>query len=339
MTSKFKLANAPDDQPIAFDLTNNKLYLDIDSSDDESAIPLDSAFSVAQMNGTVQQARPQWLLDFFAQMGDYVKQADSNAEIDNKTGMLILDPKIPKDGLRKVCEHLAWLYEAQYRQNKEILLWIGEIILDFMARDHKRGMSMEEAIEELGLLDRQNGVKWKLKTLARWPVVIQRIPPAIRQLPIPPTYLSEAALFAHPEDPVEKVKFSNARDAMLVAVAEKPNSWSRAKFVACMKELQDHFGMERTRNEGVASLQERLIAYYRLQREAERSGDMTAYYANVGLDRTEAAAWIINIESELQNRGRLAIDPKDAIPRGDGLTQSARDRIARIAAKRKGGNR
>jgi hypothetical protein len=335
----FKLANAPEDQPLAFDLRENKLYLDPstrgseDPEDQEKIIPLDATHSVAQMKSTLTHSRPQWLKDFFKSMGDYVSQASGGATIDPGTGALTLDAAMPRTQLKKVVEHLAWLYEAQYRQNKEILLWIGEVILDYMARD-TRDLTIEEAIEELGLLDRNNGVKWKLKTLARWPIVVQRIPAPIRQLPIPPTYLSEAALFAQPEDPDDKVKFGNARDAMLVAVAEKPDSWSRARFVNCMKELQDQFGMERQRNEGIAALQERLIAYYRLRWEANLSGDPQAFYKNNNIPPKEIASWIYNIECELISRGKMAEIATNHVPRGDGLTATARERALKMQTKK-----
>ena len=327
----FRLANAPEEQPLAFDLREGKLYTDKHQDDEDSIIDLDKAHSVAQMRSTLNQSRPKWLKEFFEQMNGYVSQASDKAEIDSETGQLSLHPDMTKSKLKEVCGNLAWLYEAQYRQNKEILLWIGELILDYMARA-VTDMTIEEAIEELGLLDRSNGVKWKLKTLARWPVVVQRIPAPIRQLPIPPTYLSEAALFAQPDDVEDKIKFNNSRDAMLVAVSEKPDVWSRSKFVACMKELQDHFGMERSRNEGVSQLQERLIAYYRLQREAEGTNDIGAFYGNIGLDRKDVSQWIYNIEAALVDRNRMTASPTDQIPRGDGLTQTARERVMKTSA-------
>ena len=190
-------------------------------------------------------------------------------------------------------------------------------------------VSIEEAIEELGLLKRENGVKWSMKTLAKWPIVVQKIPAPIRQLPIPPTYLSEAALFAQPEDAGKKLQFNNARDAMLVAVSESPDSWTREKFVSCMKELQEHFGVERIRNEGVAALQERLIAYYRIRHAAYTSGMVQSFYKENNIPAKDVATWIYNIESELVRREKLPPDPLGKVPTGDGLTQSARDRISK----------
>lgn len=326
--SYLKLNNAPNAQPLSFDLEKGKLYLDKDKENPDSIISLDSANSVASMKSTVSASRPDWLKNFFGSMNDYVTQASKKAEIDTDTGALCLDAKATRSDLKAVCNSLAWLYEAQYRQNKEILLWIGEIILDYMARGSD-DMTVEEAIESLGLLERNNGVSWSKKTLVKWPVVCQRIPHEIRQLPIPQTYLAEAALFSQPEDPNDRVKFRNMRDAMLVAVSEKPEAWSRARFVSCMKELQEHFGVTRVRNEGVGALQERLIAYYRLRYEAQNSGDPAAYFKNIGLDHKDVSTWIYNIEAELIGREKLEPDPKDRIPTGDGLTDSARQRVTK----------
>lgn len=322
----FKLSNAPEDQPLAFDLEKERLYRNTNAEDEDSVIDLSDTHSVANMKSIVSHSRPEWLQQFFSQMSSYVSKASPNATVDEDTGQLELGAKTVKSDLRRVCEDLAWLYEAQDRQSKEILLWVGEIILDYMARD-TRDLTIEEAIEELGLLNRKNGVKWSMKTLARWPIVVQRIPAPIRQLPIPRTYLSEAALFSQPEDPNKKIQFNNARDAMLVAVAEKPDSWSRKRFVSCMKELQEHFGVEKIRNEGVSALQERLIAYYRIRHEAYQSGSPQAFYKNAGIPSKLVATWIYNIEAELIHRDRLQPDPMDKIPVGDGLTNTARKRL------------
>jgi len=318
---------------LSFDLDSGKLYVDSLGENDEIAISLNQPRSVAQMSETLQQSRPQWILDFYSQMNTYVGQASNKASIDTKNGQLVLDVAMPKSSLRKVCEHLAWLYEAQSRQNKEILLWIGELILDYIARSGSP-ITVEEAIEELGLLERENGVRWSMKTLANWSVVAQKIPSEIRQLPIPPTYLAEAAMFAQPQDPDERVQFNNARDALLVAVSNKPDSWSKSKFVACMKELQEEFGMERTRNEGVSALQERLIRLYRLRTIAQESGDIDTFYTNIGLKRKDVSAWIYNIEAALIERDKLEPDPLAIIPSGDGLTEAARERAAKAAIKK-----
>lgn len=324
----FKLSNAPDDQPLAFDLGAGKVYFDTPSGGDESNMDLDSPHSIANMSNTANHARPDWLKQFYGQMGSYVKDASDKAAIDEDSGELRLGVKMTASDLKKVCGNLAWLYEAQYRQNKEILLWIGEIILDYIARA-PHDITIEEAIEGLGLLDRSNGVKWKLRTLARWPIVVQRIPAQIRQLPIPPTYLSEAALFAQPEDPAKKIAFSNARDSLLLAVADKPDSWSRARFVNCMKELQEAFGIERMRNEGVAALQARLLSLYRIRELSHNRGSTSEYYKSLGLSLTDVCNWIYNIESELIHRGKMEALPEDDIPSSDGLTKNARERIAK----------
>ena len=326
MDTYFKLSNAPADQPLAFDLEQKKLYMDRDAEDDDSVIDLASTNFVASMRATLSHSRPEWLQQFFSQMNSYVAKSSSNASVDENTGQLELGANIAKSDLKNVCDNLAWLVEAQHRQNKEILLWIGEIILDYMARD-TRDLSIEEAIEELGLLKRENGVKWTTKTLAKWPIVVQKIPAPIRQLPIPHTYLTEAALFSQPEDPGDKIQFNNARDAMLVAVSEKPDSWSRERFVSCMKELQEHFGVERIRNEGVAALQERLISYYRIRNAAYASGGVQSFYKENNIPSKDVATWIYNIEAELIRRQRLPEDPLGKIPRGDGLTVTARSRI------------
>ncbi|MAO74689.1 MAG: hypothetical protein CL699_06935 [Chloroflexi bacterium] len=328
MDTYFKLSNAPDDQPLALDLEKGKFYMNRDADSDDSVIDLRSTHSVARLKSTLSSNRPEWLQQFFCQMNDYVSKASTKAAVDESTGQLELGANIAKSDLKNVCDNLAWLYEAQHRQNKEILLWIGEIILDYMARD-TRDLSIEEAIEELGLLKRENGVKWSMKTLAKWPIVVQKIPAPIRQLPIPPTYLSEAALFAQPEDAGKKLQFNNARDAMLVAVSESPDSWTREKFVSCMKELQEHFGVERIRNEGVAALQERLIAYYRIRHAAYTSGMVQSFYKENNIPAKDVATWIYNIESELVRREKLPPDPLGKVPTGDGLTQSARDRISK----------
>ena len=324
----FTLKNAPPDQPLRFDLKGGKLYIDSLGNDEELAYQLDHPQSVAKMSSTLQQSRPQWILDFYAQMGAYVSQASESATINPDSGLLTLSTSMTKTSLRKVCEHLAWLYEAQSRQNKEILLWIGELILDYVARSG-HPITIEEAIDDLGILKRENGVHWGMKTLARWAVVAQRIPIAIRQLPIPPTYLAEAAMFAQPDDPDEKIQFNNARDALLVAVANKPDSWSRSKFVSCMKELQEEFGLQRTRNEGVSALQERLINFYRLRTLAQESGDPQDFYRSIGLSRKDVSAWIYNIEATLIDRDKLEPNPLSVIPTGDGLTESARSRVAK----------
>ncbi len=324
--SYFKLSNAPADQPLSFDLEQKKFYMDKDAGDEDSVIDLSDAHAVANMKSIVSHSRPEWLQQFFSQMSSFVSKASPNATVDEDTGQLELGAKTMKSDLKRVCEDLAWLYEAQDRQSKEILLWVGEIILDYLARD-TRDLTIEEAIGELGLLNRKNGFKWSLKTLARWPLVVQRIPAPIRQLPIPRTYLSEAALFSQPEDPGQKIQFNNARDAMLVAVSEKPDSWSRERFVSCMKELQAHFGVERIRNEGVSALQERLIAYYRIRNEAYQSGLVQTFYKNNDIPAKDVATWIYNIEAELIRRDKLPPDPLDKIPKGDGLTTTARSRI------------
>lgn len=343
-----KFANAPQNQPMSIDLDKGEMYLSKSEGDPDGKIDIAKANSVSQTKAALTQARPKWLTDFFAQM-DTVIQAASGGDgkkspnlvnIDTNTGELAISPNMPKSDIKKVCSHLAWIYEAQYRQNKEILLWIGELILDYIARETHREITIEEAIEELGLLERNNGVKWKVKTLCKWPIVVQRIPAPIRQLPIPPTYLTEAALFSQPEDPMDKIKFNNARDAMLVAVAENPDGWSRSKFVGCMKELQEYFAVGLTRNEGIASLQSRLICYYRLQREAAMSSQAPkSFYANLGLDEKEVATWIYNIENELIVRGKLPEQPFDEIQKGDGLTPSARERILKAAAKKEAQNK
>ena len=330
-STKLVIANAPEEQPVAIDIVRGKLYLDKDLDSDEFAIPLDSPSAIINLKGQ-KLTNPKWVSEFFEQMSGYVRTANPNADID-KNGQLILSPNIPKSGLKQVCNNLAWLYEAQYRQNKEILIWIGEVILDFIARDTRGDMSVEEAIEQLGLLDRENGVKWKLRTLVKWPLVVQKIPHEIRQLPIPPTYLALAAEMKAPDDPNDRKRFSNARDALLVAVADKPDCWSRTRFANCMKELQEHFDVERSRNEGVAALMQRLISYYRLQREAGQSPDQDRFYQDLGLDRKEVASWIISIEAALQDRGKLPSDPMESIPRGDGLTETARKRVSKITSK------
>ena len=322
---------------MSLDLGAGKLYLDTLVEDEEIAIPLNQPQSVARLSSTLQQSRPQWILDFYSQMGTYVNQASNKASIDSQTGQLLLDPSMPKSSLRKVCDHLAWLYEAQNRQNKEILLWIGELILDYIARAGIT-ITLEEAIEELGLTKRENGVRWSVKTLARWAVVAQKIPAEIRQLPISPSYLAEAAMFAQPDDPDEKVQFNNARDALLTAVANKPDLWSRSKFVACMKELQDEFGLQRTRNEGVSALQERLINLYRLRNFAETCHDVDAFYKSLGLKRADVSSWIYNIEAALIDRDKLDPDPTAIIPTGDGLTEAARERALKATTQKGGGN-
>jgi len=333
MEKLVRLSNAPENQPLALDVENGQLFLDKDSEDEGAIINLDSPASVSSLRGVINHSRPTWLKQFFGQIGGYVSEASTQAEIDPETGALALGGKITASDLKKVCAHLAWLYEAQYRQNKEILLWIGEIILDYMARSTV-DLTIEETIEALGLLERDNGFKWKLKTLARWPLVVHRIPAAIRQLPIPPTYLSEAALFSQPEDPKAKIRFSNARDALLLSVADKPDAWSRQRLVNCMKELQEHFGVERTRNEGVAALQGRLLALYRLRHTAFSSpSSVQGYYKKLGLDETYVAQWIYNIESELIYRGKMEALPEDEIPSGDGLTKSAKKRIKELRKK------
>lgn len=324
----FKLTNAPDEAPIAFQLGEGKAYLDKDAEDDDSVIDLGSVHAVANMKSTVAAARPEWLKQFFNQMNTYVSSSGGeNVEIDPETGALSLGAKMAKSELRKLVENLAWLVESQHRQTKEILLWIGECILDFIARDTRQDLTVEEAIEELGLLERENGYKWSMKTLVKWPVVISRIPASIRSLPIPPTYLSEAALFAMPEDPQERIAFGNARDVLLMSVADKPNVWSRSTFVACMKELQDRFGIERQRNEGTSALLLRLIDLYRLR-------DNYSEDTVTGISKRDVADWIYNIENELISRDRLPASPTGRVPTSDGLTKGARERIAREQASK-----
>ncbi len=336
MSKLVRLSNAPESQPLALDVENGQLFLDKDADDEGATINLDSPASVSSLPGAIRHSRPDWLKQFFGQMDGFVGNASKQAGIDPETGALSLGGKITASDLKKVCRDLAWLYENQYRQNKEILLWIGEIILDYMARSTV-DPTVEEAIEALGFLERDNGVRWKLKTLARWPLVVQRIPPAIRQLPIPPTYLSEAALFSQPEDPKAKIRFSNARDALLLSVADKPDAWTRQRLVNCMKELQEHFGVERTRNEGVAALQHRLLALYRLRHTAFSSPlSVQGYYKKLGLDEKYVSTWIYNIESELIYRGKMEAVPEDEVPSGDGLTKTAKKRIAELRKPEKG---
>ena len=326
--SYFKLKSPPHDCPLAFDIESGKCYLNKDQSDPDSVINLANLQSVADAKTTLKNSRPAWLKEFFGSMDTYVADEANGgkARIDPDTGLLEIDPKTTTSELKSICSKFAFLFEAQARQNKEILIWIGEIILDYIARA-SGDCTVEEAIDALGLCERQNGVKWSYKTLFRFPLVAQRIPASIRQLPIPVSYLCDAAAFSMPEDPKQRVMFSNARDAMLLSVAENPDVWSRTKFCDCMKELQQAFGMERMRNEGISSLRERLIAYYRLRHLAIASGDPKAFYANQNMNEKEVSEWIYNIEAELISREKLNPDPL-VIPTGDGLTQAARDRLA-----------
>tara|TARA_R110000764_G_scaffold17520_4_gene48149 strand:+ start:1030 stop:2043 length:1014 start_codon:yes stop_codon:yes gene_type:complete len=322
------LANAPENQPVSFDLASNQLYLNKPDSSDESTLDLTIPNVICNTKAAAMTSRPDWVTQFFERMNDYVGAATPVASI-SPNGELAIDAAATSSDLKEACSHLAWLYESQMRQNKEILVWIGEIILDYIARA-SHSPTVEEAIEELGFLDRDNGFKWKLKTLAKWPIVAMKIPHEIRQLPIPQTYLSEAAIFSQPEDPEKRVKFANVRDAMLLSAAENPEEWSRSKIVSCMKELQHEFGVESHRNEGILSLQNRLICLYRIQREVER-GYTT--YAKIGVDEKEVAAWLYNVEAELQFRRKLDPDPTAEIPVGDGLTKAARERILKKTEK------
>jgi len=316
----YELANAPENLPISFN-RDGKLFLSRPDSEG-GHIDMSTPNSVSGMGVVSAVSQPQWVRDFFQRMDSYVKAAAPSVSITDD-GLLILDEHATSSDLKSTCSHLAWLYESSMRQNKEILVWIGEITLDYMARS-AHDPTIEEAIEELGFLDRENGMKWKLSTLAKWVIVAQRIPSAIRQLPLPQTYLSEAALFSQPEDPDKRIMFNNIRDAMLLSAAESPQDWSRKSFSACMKELQHEFGVESHRNEGVASLQSRLIALYRVQREVNL-GHTT--YEKIGVGEQEVAAWIYNIEAELQYRKIMNPDPVAEIPVGDGLTLAARGRI------------
>lgn len=327
-SNQYTLANSPENAQISFDPKSNKIFLSKDENSDDSTIDMSVPDSISKTKSVANVARPEWVTQFFTRMNDYIGASTKSASI-SSDGQLSMDAKATSSDLKEACSHFAWLYESQMRQNKEILVWIGEIILDYMARA-SHDPTIEEAIEELGFLDRDNGVKWKLKTLAKWPIVVQRIPHAIRQLPIPQTYLAEAAMFSQPQDPEKRTKFCNVRDALLLSAAENPDAWSRTKIVACMKELQSEFGVESHRNEGITSLQSRLIGLYRLRNEVER-GYRT--YSKLGLDEKEVSAWIYNIESELQYRRMMNPDPVAEIPVGDGLTQAARERIIKKSEK------
>jgi hypothetical protein len=316
------LANSPESQPVSFDLVSNTLFRNEDEAAEESTLSIATPNMISRANAVAAIARPAWVSSFFATMNDLVSSTSKSASI-SEDGSLIIGLDATATDLKGISNHLAWLYESQMRQNKEILVWLGEVILDYIARS-THDPTVEEAIEELGFLDRENGIKWKMKTLCKWVIVAQRIPHEIRQLPLPQTYLSEAAMFAHPEDPDSKVKFANIRDAMLLSAAENPDDWSRSKFTACMKELQHAFGIQSNRNEGVASLQGRLIAMYRIQRAVERC---ETTYQLIGVEAHEFNAWIYNVESELQYRSVIASDPTEDIPIGDGLTKQARERI------------
>jgi hypothetical protein len=316
------LINAPKSQPVSFSTTSGKLFLNKDEESDDSVINLSTPNAICNGRGVREIETPEWVGHFFERMDDYSKTATKAVSI-SKDGQLSIEANATPKDLKQITSHLAWLFESQSRQNKEILVWIGEIILDYMARA-SHSPSIEEAVDDLGFLERDNGVKWKMKTLVKWVVVAQRIPHEIRQLPVPQSYLAEAALFARPEDPEKRVKFDNIRDAMLLSVAENPDEWSRNSFVACIKELQHEFDVTPTRNEGISSLQTRLIQLYRLQREVE-NGYTT--YAKLGLDVGEISAWIYNMEFELQYRHKMNPDPTQEIPKGDGLTQAARERI------------
>jgi hypothetical protein len=318
------LANAPDECPIAIDIANGKAYLNEPASDNSVSVDLTMPNAIIATQAMKDIETPAYVTQFFERMNDYVKAAAPSTTI-TTDGQLAIAAHATTTDLKEACNHLTWLYESQTRQNKEILVWLGEIVLDYIARA-SHDPSVEEAIEELGFLERNNGIKWKLKTIAKWVVVAQRLPHEIRQLPVPQTYLAEAAVFSQPEDPISKIKYCNARDALLLSVAKNPEEWSRSKFVACMKELQHSFGVEATRNEGVASLQGRLICLYRLQREVNE-GHTT--YAKLGIADNEVVAWIYNIESELQYRKVIDPDPTAEIPVGDGLTKSARERIVK----------
>jgi hypothetical protein len=323
----FILASSPEDDPIALDLDSGELYLNKKESEEgEKVMSLTIPNGVATTSTTaLALKRPDWMSEFFTQMDDYVGSSSKNAKID-ENGQLHLAPNITASDIKAVCGNLTWLYEAQYRQNKEILLWIGEIILDHIARSTD-DVSIEGAIEDLGFLSRENGFRWKLKTLVKWPIVVKKIPIAIRQLPIPATYLTEAAMFGGPDDLNDKIKFNNARDALLISVSQKPDSWSRERFVNCMKELQEKMGIERNRTEGISALRERLISYYRLKSVAESSGDPKGFCERQNLDYADINQWIYSIEGELICRGKLDPIPENSSLTGDGLTQAARLRL------------
>ena len=335
----FTLTQAPlSKKPLIFDLSKNRILIgedDPELGDTGTALDLSNPNSVCQTKDYTSNpnVRPQWIKEFFKSIDKYVQTASKEASVDPDTGELQLSPSLSVSELKSVCTNLTWLYESQHRQNKEILVWIGEVILDYIARS-PMDLSIEEAIEQLGFLKRANGFKWKMKTLVKWVVVAQKISPEVRQLPVAPSYLSEAAMFASPEDVGKKVQFENSRDALLMAIAEEPEEWSRAKFVACMKELQDVFGMERKRNEGTGALRERLIYFYRLR---EETGHLSEDQANamlrkVGITRNDLGSWIYNIEAELIYRGSMEPDPFEGVRVGDGLTDSARNRVKAAAS-------
>lgn len=311
---------------ISVDLERGKLFTNKDTSDPDAVVDLESPLSVANMSGTLSRGRPEWITNFYGSMNDFIQTASPKAQINTSTGELLLDPSITKSDTLKLCSSLASMVESTAHQTKATLIWIGELILDHIAKS-PHDLSIENAIEELGLTKRENGIHWSVKSLARWPAVVQRIPNQILQLPIPSSYLTEAAMFKAPDDPVEKIKFNNARDALLLQVSENQSEWSRSKFVSCMKELQDAMCVDRRKMDSVASMYHRLVLLYRIRNEAHLTPNPAAYYASIRLGTKDVANWIYSIEAELITRGKLEADPKNEVPHGHGLSKASLERI------------
>ena len=305
-----KLTNAPD-VGIMFDFDSGSVQI----GDGESGADLTKPNSVA-MSSLVPET-PGWMKSFYQQMDGITKS--EMIGIDHDSGNLVIEPELPQSDLAKFVEVLAFVFESQYRQNKEILLWLGELIL---IHSTQNGLTLEEAIEKLKLTERNNGVTWSMRTLVKWPVVVQRIPESIRRLPIPPSYLAEAALFKQPEDPAQRVQFNNSRDALLLSVAKNPSQWSRNRFCASMKEIQTLMGIPQQRDEGVRILMKRLISFYRI-RSSVRESEMKPKF---GFVLSDISAWITALEFGLARRGVIPDNPEDEVVAGDGRTEQTRQK-------------
>jgi len=324
-SSLIKFTSAPQTSSISIDLDGGKMFTDKNSEEPSVTIDLTvpGSFAMTVVNND-EDMKP-----FYGSMGQFMESITTNkVAVDRDTGELIISPSAMKSDLIRLSVSLAGMAEKQEQESKAVKIWMGEAILDYIAKAPYE-ITIDEAIEQLGFLERASGIiNWKPSTLARWPAIVQRIPHNILRLPIPQSYLAEAALTKAPEGPIDKIKFNNARDALLVHVSQNRSQWSKSKFVSCMKELQDAFKIARSRGESVSLMYERLVQLYRLRHEAHMTGNPTAYYQSIGLGIKDVANWIYNIEAELISKEKLEPDPKDQIPANDGLSAAARQRIA-----------
>jgi hypothetical protein len=225
--------NLPCNQSTNLDIIMNDLYED---TPEEGIIA-----TPKEEPAVVHDPSPQWVRQYRGELTDMLVTLNSGCFINPDTGLLVIPPAVQPDEIALVSRGMAGLFEIQTRQNKEILVCLGHAILAYADRAQK---TLEEAIDEMRLTERKNGVVWSMATLIAMPRVVERFPQEVLNLPVPWTYLVHAAGFAEPEDPEELAKFANDRDDLIRAAAADPSSWNREKLANEVKALQEKYNVK-----------------------------------------------------------------------------------------------